>query len=85
MIPTKNGTNRLIDWDNPEERIGYFQNLRKFLSEIDEAAEPQPADPIFLGGGETIFDRVKNVFKRWNVYFIDVDNIPRVNLDEPRT
>lgn len=75
MIERKVTTNYLMDWNNPEDRINYFKNLRKFLEEVYEGS----CEPDDQGGFN-----VRNTFDRWNVYFIDIDEIPRVNLDEPR-
>lgn len=75
VIETKNTTNYLIDWNSSQDRINYFRNLRKFLSEVDAVGDRYPT---------TVGAFIDDVFKRWNVYFIDADEIPRVNLDEPR-
>lgn len=70
------GTNTLIDWGSGtakarRDRRNYLWNLRAFLLEIEQAAR-QSGDAVDL------------VMKRWNVYFIDADRWPRVNLDEPK-
>ena len=76
MIQTKTETNYLMNWDDPKDRINYFNNLRVFLRDIELVA-------ISMGGLE---NPIKDLFKSWNVYFIDApgDPMPRVNLDEPK-
>lgn len=87
MIESRKTTNHLIDWNNPQDRINYFKNLRKFLSEIENVVKPiSDIQKMFGGCGEVamLADEVLGKFSEWNVYFIDVDEIPRVNLDEPK-
>ncbi len=91
MIETKPGTNYLMNWDDPKDRINYFRNLREFLSEVEKCHDFQ-----YFGGDEELEKRnpgirqsselLKSIFKKWNVYFIDIpgDPMPRVNLDEPK-
>ncbi len=79
MIPIKKHTNYLMDWNNPQDRINYFRNLRKFLSRIEGLTDP------LLGnsGRDYCQENLRQILRDWNLYFIDVDEIPRVNLDEP--
>ena len=79
-----------MDWDNPQDRINYFTNLRALLMDIDECLnftyvgsdEALEARNPGLVQAQKILDRV---LAKWNVYFIDVpgDPLPRVNLDAP--
>ena len=83
MIEHKKETNRLIDWNNPQDRINYFRNLRKFLGEIESLCDFSEADWEREKCDDIDSRDLRAIFKRWNVYFIDHDDIPRVNLDEP--
>ena len=85
MLETRKDTNYLMDFSKREDRINYFRNLRGFLSELHEAASlheycslNDEDDPCAFSA-----DDVLTIFKKWNVYLIDADEIPRVNLDEP--
>ena len=89
MIPIKTETNYLMDWNNPQDRINYFRNLRNFLleikAEIDEVEDAnQSRDAISDCSQCGLPLKLMEIFVKWNVYFIDVDEIPRVNLDEPK-
>ena len=87
MIKIKSETNYLMDWDDPKDRINYFNNLRKFLTDIDDCLEYYTTrEDGFEAGTGYIRQIVRDIFKRWNVYFIDIpgDPMPRVNLDEPK-
>jgi hypothetical protein len=90
MIETKTEVNYQINW-NPivaitdetgeainntakeitekvlEDRKHYFDLLRRFLIEINNLGR----------------DEIDDIFKRYNVHFVDIDDIKRVNLDEP--
>ena len=81
---TKNEVNYKIDWhavsnttDYPTseaslkilaDRKHYFDMLQRFLLDIKNLGQ----------------DRIDDIFERYNVHFIDIDDIPRVNIDEPK-
>lgn len=71
MIETRKDTNYLMDWDDPRDRINYFRNLRKFMDDLDDMAVSRRLDEVLY------------LMRRWNIYFIEYDEIPRVNLDDP--
>lgn len=83
----KNTVNYKIDWhsslgakaESTEEAIKqgvetltarqhYFRMLRCFLSEVES-----------IGG-----KKVREIFKKYNVHLVDIDDFPRVNIDEPK-
>ena len=49
-------------------RMHYFNMLRRLLSDIEA-----------VGNGA-----VNAILKKYNVHFVDVDDIKRVNIDEPK-
>jgi len=78
MIPIKKETNYMIDWKSHgdtfalektvyENRKHYFQMLRNLLTDLD---------------GLEIAE-VSAILNKHNVYFVEIDDFPRVNLDEP--
>lgn len=54
-----------------DARKHYFDVLRSFLNDVHTQAE--------RGG----FVQILEIFKDYNIYFVDVDDIKRVNIDEP--
>lgn len=50
-----------------DDRIHYFNMLRRLLQDLQN-----------LG-----LDNVDEVLAKYKVHFVDIDDIPRVNLDEP--
>jgi hypothetical protein len=96
MIETKQRVNVKINWHSahyynnaePEilriekivgDRKHYFEMLRRFLSEVDALVEEAKKE-----NGNIIVERIEAVFKKYDVHFVDVDDIKRVNLDEPK-
>lgn len=82
MMRTEKSVNYAIDWlsvSNPstseleqitkiqEDRKHYFDMLRRLLQDLKN-----------LG-----IDAVDEVLESYNVHFVDIDDIPRVNIDEP--
>jgi DNA-directed RNA polymerase alpha subunit len=51
-----------------EDRKHYFNMLRRFLLDIKNLGR----------------DEIDEIFAKYNVYFVDVDDIERVNIDEPK-
>lgn len=68
--PIHNETETLLD-----ARKHYFDMLRRFLNEVNAMAEKQAS----IKGDYKIL----NIFKKYNIHFVDVDDIKRVNIDEP--
>jgi hypothetical protein len=80
IMEIKNTVNSKIDWnaegsakhnDNEsalDARKHYFRMLRCFLSEVES-----------IGG-----KKVREIFKKYNVHLVDIDDFPRVNIDEPK-
>jgi hypothetical protein len=52
------------------DRKHYFNMLRRFLKEVHKESKPYPM--------------IREIFKRYNVHFVNIDDIERVNLDEPK-
>ncbi len=86
-METKKDINYKIDWKeratpvssiNPmpdfdrilDDRKHYFNMLRRLIVEIDKCETNE---------------QIKSVFKKYNVYFVDMDEFERVNIDEPET
>jgi diketogulonate reductase-like aldo/keto reductase len=82
MMRTEKSVNYAIDWlsvSNPstseleqitkiqEDRKHYFDMLRRLLQDLKN-----------LG-----IDAVDEVLESYNVHFVDIDDFPRVNIDEP--
>lgn len=78
---TKKEVNYKIDWHGfklgddiqaqikvLEDRKHYFDMLRRFLLNIKNLGR----------------DEIDEVFEKYNVHFVDIDDIPRVNIDEPK-
>jgi hypothetical protein len=92
MIPTKNEVNYKIDWHSIDissyidptktnskeayemkakvldDRKHYFSMLRKLFQDLKN-----------LGN-----DKVDDILALYNIHFVDIDDIPRVNIDEPK-
>jgi hypothetical protein len=82
MIPTKNEVNYKIDWHSGgeygasptgnkmviEDRKHYFEMLRNLLLDLKNLGR----------------DEIDDIFARYNIHFVDIDDIPRVNIDEPK-
>lgn len=49
------------------DRKHYFDMLQRLMSEISNVDD----------------DKVNAILKKYNVHLIDIDNFPRVNIDEP--
>ena len=76
-METRKDTNYVIDWksNSPKAivaRAHYLRMLRALLTDLENI------DPY-----ETAANGVQRVFKKYNVYFLDIDELARVNLDEP--
>jgi hypothetical protein len=83
MIHTAKEANYKIDWhaayseeqihNDPDKIIAdrkhYFDMLRRFLQDIKNLGR----------------DEIDEIFARYNVHFVDIDDIQRVNIDEPQT
>jgi hypothetical protein len=72
-METKQATNYLIDWKSLDEkaiedRKNYLKMLRGLLTDLDNLKS----------------SAIGAIFAKWNVYFIDVDEFDRVNLDIPK-
>lgn len=97
MIEIKKEVNSKIDWHSchsPEggirepmhsetetieqARKHYFDMLRRFLTELDAIKDGDGSDD------EHTTKSIQAVFKKYNVHFVDVDDIKRVNIDEPK-
>lgn len=95
MIETKKEVNSNIDWEagtseylNPdltyclpmhneketllEARKHYFGLMRRFLNEVHSQSE------------QSGFVQITSIFDKYNVHFVDVDDFPRINIDEPK-
>jgi hypothetical protein len=73
-METKLETNYLIDWHSDSaEAIAakkqYFYMLRMLLAELQDADD---------------HGSIADILQKYNVYFIDIDGFPRVNLDLPK-
>lgn len=78
MIQVKEKINYEIDWHSDgvciaedkntvlDNRIHYFRMLRNFLEDLDGLD----------------LSEVEEVFRKYNIHFVDIDEIPRVNIDE---
>jgi hypothetical protein len=82
---TRNEVNYKIDWRGNAEfgaplepgkqapdkiyqdRKHYFAMLRRFLMDVKNLGR----------------DEIDEIFAKYNVHFVDIDDIPRVNIDEP--
>ena len=63
--------NPMPDFDGIlDERKKYFNLLRRLIVEIENCDTNE---------------EIKDVFKKYNVCFADVDEIERVNIEEPET
>ena len=67
-----NETETLMD-----ARKHYFDMLRRFLTEIEAITEDENS---FAHDTRA---KIKKVFNKYDVHFVDVDDIKRVNIDEP--
>jgi len=90
MILVKTEVNYKIDWhgddrefitaDEQEKRVNdrkhYFDMLRRVLIGIDTLLE--------LGPSETLRQDIRGILEKYNIHFVDIDDIPRVNIDEPK-
>jgi hypothetical protein len=76
-----NTINYKIDWHSGSEKVigengtsvlddrkHYFDMLRRFLIDIKNLGR----------------DEIDELFERYNVYLVNIDDIPRVNIDEPK-
>jgi hypothetical protein len=95
MIEVKKEANYRIDWYSfgnkcaderfpsgkkvIEDRKHYFDMLRRFLLDIDALIESANQESKTI-----VVERLEAVFKKYNVHFVDVDDVKRVNLDEPQ-
>jgi len=69
-MKTSGVTNKLIDWKTAkgyEERKGMFVAYQEFFLELEKIKNSE----------------VKALLRKWNVYFIDADDFPRINMDKP--
>lgn len=71
----KFSTNHKIDWnaDTPEaiaDKKHWFYLLRAMLIDLEQM------------DGDVL--AVQRLLKKYNVYFIKIDDMPRVNLDDPK-
>lgn len=85
MIEIKKEANYVIDWlsvCNPtkeseditkiqEDRKHYFNMLRRLLTELSNLNLEEQG-------------LIDGVFEKYNVHFVDIDDIERVNIDEPK-
>jgi hypothetical protein len=62
-----------------EDRKHYFDMLHRFLSEIDVLIDNAKKED-----GNILPEKLEAIFKRYNVHFVDIDDIKRVNLDDPK-
>lgn len=62
-----------------EDRMHYFDMLRRFLGEIEALVEYANSNSKTI-----IVEKLEAIFKRYDVHFVEVDEIKRVNLDEPQ-
>lgn len=91
----KKECNSKIDWMGPamdgdffimhtpsetlvEARKHHFSMMRRFLLEIDDISRGQGSF------AEITRTRIKRVFEKYNVHFVNVDDFPRINIDEPK-
>ena len=77
-METKKETNYLIKYDNTDEdnkhKQNYFTAWRQFLFELEE-----------LGKDEMISKQINNLFKKYNIYFLELDiGFPSINIDSPK-
>ena len=66
---TKNETNYVIGWKDSDdksvnERKNYLRLIRNFVIDSENLN----------------LEQVNELLKRWNVYFVDIDEFPRVNF-----
>ena len=65
----RNTTNSLINEGDVEKRKSWLRCLRNMLLDLEGLRVTE----------------VDNIFKKYNVYFLEKDDMPRVNLDFPDT
>jgi len=78
MIEIKNQTNHLIDWKTEagyEDRVKYFKMFRALLLDLSDLGSRMANDSAFYA--------IHEVLQKHNVYFLNGDEFPRVNLDIP--
>lgn len=79
MRVEKNEVDYKIDWhsidplkgghtDILEDRKHYFKMLRNLLLDLKNLGR----------------DEIDDIFIKYNIHFVDIDDIERVNLDEPK-
>lgn len=61
-----------------EDRKHYFDMLRRFLLEVETLIEYAN-----LNNKAIVVENLEKVFKRYDIHFVEVDDIKRVNIDEP--
>ena len=66
-MDVKSTTNKIIQEGDLEGRKVWLKCLREFLWELENIDNQQ----------------VKDLIKKYNIYFVEVDELPRVNLDFP--
>jgi len=90
MIETRQKVDSRIDWigdaslnhNNNETvlqaRIHYFEMVRSFLRDIESVSNSD------IPNADLIRKEIKKIFEKYNVHFVDVDDFPRINFDEPK-
>ena len=68
-MKTSNETNYVINWKDSDdksinERKNYLRLIRNFVTDLENLNNQE----------------VNDVLERWKVYFVDIDEFPRVNL-----
>lgn len=58
-----------------ESRKHWFDMMRRFLDDVYQLAEDQS-----LCNGDY---KMLNIFKKYDVYALDIDDIKRININEP--
>ena len=72
----------IINWgtEDLEHKKNYFKAWRMFIIELEEASR----DVRFRYINDCISENIDSLIAKYNIHFVDIDDIPRVNIDFPK-
>ncbi len=66
-----------------QARKHYFDMLRRFLKDIEIISDSE-IPYHWQHSADLVRKEIKKVFEKYDVHFVDVDDFPRINIDEPK-